>query len=176
MIITSLQKNELILERMVCPPTHPRSKAISFRCIFKRISRTNMRIEFHINITKPVDAVWIHSVFYYKYNGLTFQRYPIDLWENMCDWMIGKTKSYVMEWALNNVLKYSNLNETCPWQGPILVNVQNISMDSFALEESFLPSGNYRSDNFFHERKGSKVPFIIASLYFTVSDHRIEII
>lgn len=160
---------------MVCPPTNTASKGTSFRCVFKRISRTNMKIEFYINISKPLDAVWVRSKFYYKFNGITFQKFPINLWENLCDWMIGKSTSYVMEWALSKVLKYSNLNETCPWQSNIIVKVDNISMDTFSLEQSYLPSGSYRADNYFKESEGS-IPFATAKLYFSVSDHRLEIV
>lgn len=128
-----------------------------------------------MNLSQTVDAVLIHSVFYHKFNGISFAKFPIDLWENLCDWMGGKSISYVMEWSLGKVLKYANRNITCPWNSYMFIKVDNISMNTFSFEQSFIPSGKYRVDNYFMESKGS-IPFITASLYFTVSDHRLEII
>lgn len=160
---------------MDCPPTAPGSIAQSWHCIFKYISRTNLKIEFRFNLTKPMNAFWIHTVFYYKFNGITFQKLPIDLLENFCDWFTGKAKSYALDWSISKIIKYSNLNHTCPYVGPILIKVDNISTNVFSLEQSFMPSGKYRVDNEYKESRVGR-PFMRAILYFSVSDHRIEII
>lgn len=80
-----------------------------------------------------------------------------------------------MDWSVGKVIKYSNVNHICPWLNPVLIKVDNISMHAFSFEQSFLPAGNYRVDNDFTEgREGA--PLFSASLYFSVSDHRLEII
>ncbi len=78
-----------------------------------------------------------------------------------------------MEWSLSKLLNYSNFNETCPWTGYTFAKVDNISMDAFSFEHSLLPSGQFRADNYFMERKGG-IPFATAYLYFTVADNRLQ--
>lgn len=169
------QKNELILERIVCPPSSELSAITnSFHCVFKYISRRDLKIEFRLNATKPLDDVWVHSVFYHKFNGISFQKFPIDLLENVCNWISGKGKSYVMNWSLSKIIQYSNVNHACPWVD-LHFKVDNISAKAFTFDESFLPSGQYRVDNDFTETESrTSTAFMSASLYFSVSDHRLE--
>lgn len=155
------QKNQLILERLVCPPSKPESIAKSWHCIFKYISRSDLKIEFRFNLTKPLNDFWVHSTFYFKFNGITFQKFPIDLTENICDWLSGKGKSYIMDWSVSKVIKYSNVNHICPWLNPVLMKVDNISMHVFSFEQSFLPAGNYRVDNDFTEGREGALHFLV---------------
>lgn len=121
-----------------------------------------------------MNDVWFHSIFYYKFNGITFQKFPIDLWESMCDWMNGTGHSYVLDWSFGKILNYSNLNHSCPVNS-IIIKVANTSMDTFTFEQSFLPSGDYRVDNYLSTTNGGG-SFVKGSLYFSVSDHRLEIV
>lgn len=54
------------------------------RCDMKRISRNYVKIHVNITLRKPVNDVWIRGIFFYKYNR--FQKFPIDLNENLCGW------------------------------------------------------------------------------------------
>lgn len=165
-----------MLERLVCHKPSPDSIAHSFHCIFKHVSRTHLKMDFSVQLKKRVDTFWIRSVFYFKFNGITFQRFPIDLTEDICGWINGTARSFVMEVAYSKLLKYSNINHTCPYDaGPIWIKVDSIPEDIFTFELSFMPSGKYRVDLDYMESPSS-APFMKAALYFSVSDHRIEII
>lgn len=131
-----------------------------------------MKLYVHGNLTKAVDNVWVHGVFYYKFNGITYQKYPIDLWESFCGWMEGKSKSYVLDWTVGRILKYTNVNHTCPYVGLVIMKVDNISIDNFPFEP-LVPSGRYRVDLDIAE--SDRIPYGGAKLYFSVSDHRLEV-
>lgn len=134
-----------------------------------------MKIDLHWNLTRPVHDAWIHGTWYYKFNGLTYNRFPIDLWENLCDWLSGKSKSYLLDWTIGRAINYSNMNHSCPYHGYVFLKVDNMSVNNFPFEpETLIPSGRYRVDLDFTE--GNRVPIGNAKLYFSVSDHRLEVV
>lgn len=137
----------------------------------KRISRDNMRIHVNLTLRRPINNIWAHGIFYFKYNQ--FQKFPIDLWENFCLWLSGKKKSYLLEWTTENLLSFSNVNHSCPYQDLVFVKADNISIKKLLDFEMFLPSGRFRMDINFTEGYG-KSAFFMTRTYFTVSDHRIE--
>lgn len=169
------QKNKLTFERLHCPKTSPGSVAQSFNCILKHVSRTNLKIHVGWKLTRPVQSFWMHSVFYYKFNGITFHKFPIDLTEDLCGWINGTGKSFAMDWSLGKMLKYTNVNHTCPYVGPMWLKVDNIPEETLTFDNSLIPSGEYRVDYEMLESPASN-PFLEASLYFSVSDHRLEIV
>lgn len=169
------QENKLTLERVVCAKSSPGSVVQSSHCIFKHISRTHLKIEFSWIFTRPVNGLWVRCVFYHKFNGITFQKFPIDLVEDVCGWMSGTTKSFIMEWTFGKLLKYSNFNHTCPYVGPMWVRVNSFPEDAFDFEQALLPSGKYRVENYFMESAVGD-PFMNATLYFSVSDHRLQLV
>lgn len=128
-----------------------------------------------MNMTTPIDDIWFHIVFYYKFNGIVYNKYPIDVWENFCEFLDGKReRKFGLNWLMLKVLKYSNFNHSCPYKGLIFVKADNISLDDFGFDHSFVPSGRYRVDISFTD--GDRVPFWDFSLYGEVSDHRLEVI
>lgn len=140
-------------------------------CNLKRINRENFKINISLNLTSRLKDVWIHGVAYYKYNH--YQKFPIDLWEDLCGWLSGTSKSYLSDWFVKKLLKFSNLNHTCPYEGTIFVKNDNISIKEIHNFEVFLPSGRYRFDinltEGYHGREFSSM-----KLYITISDHRVE--
>lgn len=104
-----------------------------------------MKIDIHGTFTDPVEDIWLHTVFYYKYNGISFFKFPIDLWENVCSWLNGTSRSYIMDWTYGRVMNYSNLNHPCPFIGLAYLKIDNISVANFPLEP-LMPSGEYRVD------------------------------
>lgn len=163
----------MFLDRLVCPKSLPDSIGQSLRCNLKHVSRTNVKVSAYVNLTRPVNTCFFHGIFYYKFNGITFHKFPIELLEDFCGWMNGTSRSYLMEWSFSKVLKYSNMNHTCPYVGPIWIKADSIREDSFTFENSLMPSGQYRVDLNVMEFPES-VPYIKTSLYFSISDHRIE--
>lgn len=117
--------------------------------------------------------MWVHGAPYYRYN--TYQRTANELWENLCGWFDGSTKSYIMDWSVGRMLKYTNFNHTCPYlPGKVFFKVDNISVDAFPLPP-IMPAGRYRVDITLTENNRTKV-LGSAKFYFSISDHRIEIV
>lgn len=121
----------------------------------------------------PVNSIWFHTVLYHKFNGIVFSKFPIDLWENGCDYFDGKRdKTYLLNWILTQVLQYSNLNHSCPYT-KVSLKADNVSLEkAFPFTASILPSGQYRvvvsitSDD--------RVPGIEMQMYGTVLEHYLE--
>lgn len=115
--------------------------------------------------------MWVHTVFYYKY-AYTYQKYAIDLWENMCDWLGKKTKSYLLDWTIGRAQRYTNINHSCPYEGVVYLKADNISIKQFPIEP-LLPSGRYRMDINITEGN-RKTSIFVGKVFFSISDHRIE--
>lgn len=161
----------------MCPLTKPNSVVQSFYCNLRNIDwHKNMKFNFHFNLTRPVNDLWMHFVVYYKFNGLVYQKFPIDLWENFCEWQASRltgrpTAMYMLDWTLGKVVHKSNLNHPCPLVGYYVVQSKNTSMDTFIVEP-LLPSGRYRLDVYVTEN--DRVPVCEGHLYFSISDYRLE--
>lgn len=114
----------------------------------------------------------MHGVFYHKFNGIVYHKFPIDLWENLCDYLDDRSaKSYLLNWTVGRILKYSNMNHSCPYVGLLYAKNDNISIANFPFEP-LIPSGRYRVDGAFTE--ADRVPQAEFQIYFSVSDHRLE--
>lgn len=148
---------------------NPEGVASYIKCDVKHISQRNLKIFLVFNLKRPVREAYVHTVTYYKYN--TYQKYPIDLREDICGWLNGKSKSYLLDWTVKRVMNYTNLHP-CPLDGEISIKVNNISLDKFPFEP-LLPSGRYRLDINVTEGNENNVIFMI-KIFLSVSDHRIE--
>lgn len=138
----------------------------------KYISRDRLKFNVWGNLTRPVHDVLIHTAVYYKYNGLTYNRFTVDFWDNPCDWIIGKAKSYVLDWTIGRVLNYTNMNHPCPYDGHLYLKIDNISVYHFPFEP-LLPAGRFRVDCNVTDTTRTNV-LAMASAYLSVSDHRVE--
>lgn len=78
-----------------------------------------------------------------------------------------------MDWILPKMMKYTNLNHTCPYNGYVFLKVDNISLNDFAFPQ-LIPAGRYRTHISVQE-SDDKILFN-ASLYFSVSDHRLVVV
>src|SRR5262249_2128104 len=121
--------------------TYPDSKVSNMKCVIKYIDRKNIKIDMWANVTKQIERIWAIALMYYKYN--TYQRIAVNLWEDICGWFSGKTKSYIMDWTFGRVLNYTNLNHHCPYNGHVYLKVDNVSIDRFPFPP-IIPSGRYR--------------------------------
>lgn len=150
----------------------PSATVSDLLCEMKQISRNALKIHFSLNLTKPIYDVWLHSVFYYRFNGLTYKKFPIDLWENGCGWLAGTTKSWILDWTVGKVLNYSNLNHPCPYEGNVYLKVDSVPVSNFVIDQ-FLPAGKYRIDYYCTNGNRSDVLFS-SHMFMSVSDNRIE--
>lgn len=134
------------------------------------ISRGFLKMEIIGNLSQPLHDIWTHAVGYYKYN--TYTKYTIDLWENMCNFLSGKSRSYLLQWTLVKIQRYTNLVHACPYEGLIYIKAKNFSIHTIPVEP-LIPSGRYRLD--INVTDGSRKLLVFSGkLFFSVSDHRIE--
>lgn len=167
----------MYLDRVVCSKSKPDGKLQSIYCNIKNIDRNNnIKFDFHGNLTSLMDDAWFHIVVYHKFNGILYNKFPIDLWENLCEYLNKKReKAFGLNWLLSKLLKYTNLLHPCPYEGLIFIKADNVSLSEiFPFDYSFLPAGAFRIDMAFTD--GNRVPFIESKIYGGVSDHRIEVI
>lgn len=139
----------------------------------KYIDRNHVKVNASIKLNESIYDMWLHTVFYYRFNRLTYSKFPIDLWEDLCGWIAGTTKSYIADWLLGKyVHQYTNFNHTSPYFGEIFLKINNISTTFFGFEQ-LLPAGKYRVEaNFTNEYR--KNLLMMANLVMTVSDNCIE--
>lgn len=158
------------MEKILCK-TYPGSKISHIDCNAKYIDRNNLKISISMNISRPIHDIWLHVEPYYKFNKYT--RIAGHIWENGCDWLAGK-KSFLLDYYAPRVLKYTNLNHSCPYTDYIFAKIDNISVQQFAFPQ-IAPSGRYYLDIYATESDRSQV---LANLkvYASISDHRVEIV
>lgn len=129
-LLFTLQKNEITFEKVECIKI-PNTIVSDVSCKLKYLNREYLKLHLWTNFSKPIQDAWIHTKAYYKFNGITYRRFPIDLWDNLCDWLAKKTKSYVLDWTFGRVLQYSNMNLPCPYVGQAYLKINNISAKAF---------------------------------------------
>lgn len=140
-------------------------------CDVKYIRRNVLKINFWVKSSEPVYDAWLHSVFNFRFNRMTYQKFPIDLWENICDWCNNSAKSFMMDWSFGRVLQYSNVNHPCPYMY-VHLKVDNISISHFPIEQ-FLPAGKFRVDHNITSGDRKKV-LVMMHQFLSISDNRIE--
>ncbi|XP_037024080.1 uncharacterized protein LOC119065978 [Bradysia coprophila] len=169
--IFPVSKNFIYFERINCR-TYDGSKASAVQCRVKYIDRNHLKAFSSANLTEPVTGLWLRAAAYYKY--ATYQRISTEIWENLCDWIDGKRSSFFMDFLKSHILQYSNFNHSCPYSGFVFGKADNVSAQEFAFPE-IMPAGRYRVDINVTEG-GRKSLLLGATVYFSVSDHRIEIV
>lgn len=137
------------------------------------IGSNRIAVNIDIMVNEPLDDVYVHTVFYFKYT--VFRKFPIDLWENLCEILDPKKGSFYLSYSFSKHL-YSAIQHNgplkCPLMGSYAVKLTNVSMDLFDLP-SLIPAGQYRIDANVTEKNRNNV-LMIFSLFASVSDNRIE--
>lgn len=135
-------------------------------------------IDVSYKLKKKLNAILIHAVVYYRYNGIEYKKFPIDLWEDLCGWFkfhgntTQKMKFYFLEWVLGTFANYTNVNHTCPYEGELFYRAARFPLSSIEIPQ-LLPAGRYRIDVIVLE--GDRKSIIhFTKIFFSISDHRIE--
>ncbi|KAG4071264.1 hypothetical protein HA402_003968 [Bradysia odoriphaga] len=167
-----LQKNRFHLDRFTCTILNP-EKIVSVHCMCKHISWSNLKIDSELIFSRPIRNIWLHAVCYYKFNGIVYNKFPIDLWENVCDYADGKRKNtFFLDWWVARVIRFSNFNHPCPYSN-ISVKTNNVSLDEiFSFDKSIFPSGRYRVDLSITE--DDRIPFLKMAIFGSNSEHDLE--
>lgn len=146
----------------------PNTIASNFSCDIKYINRNHIRAYISINLSELLYDFWLHIVYFYRFNGMTYSNFPIDRWENVCGWKGGTAKSYMFDWLIKKAIQYSNFNHTCPY----VAKIDNMSTTNFGFEQ-LLPAGKYRLDGNFTNGDRKNV-IMMSKLFMTISDIRVE--
>lgn len=147
-------------------------------CLVKYINRRDLTIDVTFKLKKKINAMFFHAVVYYRYNGIEYKKFPIDLWENLCDWFklhgdsTKKMKYFFLEWMHKRFLNYTNINHTCPYEGEMTVRAARFPISSIEIPQ-LLPAGRYRLDIILFEGDRKSIIYGI-NLFFSISDNRIE--
>lgn len=142
-------------------------------CDVRRVSQRDMKMYIRANFSEPMNSIWIHGVFNYKYNINSYQKFPIDLWEDICSWLRGENSTYFLKWTAENVRNYSNMNHPCPYSDTTWIDIKRIPINRLIVLEPLMPSGRYRVD--LNITKGYKEQaLIMTKFFFSISDSRIE--
>lgn len=125
-----------------------------------------------MDLRQPLTAAWFHGVIYYKY--YTYQRIATEYWDDACAWIAGKRTSYILDYMKPLISSYSNFNHTCPYTGLVIAKADNISVQRFVIPQ-IVPAGRYKVEVNITEgdRKTSVVGL---TMFFSISDHRIEVV
>lgn len=150
-------------------------KFIIGNCSFKtagRIGSDTIEVNFDGIAVEPIKEIYIHTVFYYKY--MTYRKFPIDIWEELCGWLDSKRKSFFLDIALKKVFEFvkHDGNLSCPLIGEYAVRIKTQSTTVLNVP-SMVPSGRYRIDVNVTESDRNNV-IAITSTYVSNSDNRIE--
>lgn len=146
-------------------------------CEAKYIDRyRNMKGYVCANLSMPLKDIWMHAVVYYRFNGLTYSKFPVDLWEDACGWFAGTAKSYILDGTIGRLRNYkiidTNINHACPYLGHVYAKADNISTSRFKTQQ-ILPSGKFCLDVNLTNGYRKNV-LATAQLFGSISDHRVE--
>lgn len=131
-----------MFEKHVCEQGNSKKVTI-LNCTMKQAGRigTNLlAMHFAANVHEPLTKIQVHTVFYFRY--FVYTKFPIDLWEEVCGWMNGLERSFILDWTLVKAMHFvqHDGNFTCPLLGRYTMNIKNISQDYFAFPP-LIPSG-----------------------------------
>lgn len=101
---------------------------------------------------------------------------PISFFEDICGWLGGTKRSYLMEWTLARSMKAVVYNHKleCPLKrGEFSLNYRNISLNEKFPAVPIFPSGQYIFEVELLDGQHSTSIAKMTS-YFAISDHRIE--
>lgn len=167
------------MEKVVCIANDNDSATLT-TCLVKYINRRELTLDVSLMLKKRLDAAFLHAVVYYRYNGIEYKKFPIDIWEDMCGWFkfrydtrsMKKMESFFAEWILKKFSNYTNLNHTCPYEGEIATKVARFPIGSIEIPQ-LLPAGRYRLDIIVLEGDRKSIVFA-TKIFYSISDHRIE--
>lgn len=92
----------------------------------------------------------------------------------MCDWFRGRS-NFITDFFMTQLVQVSTLNHSCPYYpGLVIAKADNYSVQKIAFPQ-ILPALRFRVDFNMTESDPRKVHGG-GSVYFSISDHRVEIV
>lgn len=168
-------QNQFILRKLFCKRGTSNKLTIG-NCSLEHnghIGSNLIAVNINVMLNEPLDDLHVHTVFYYKYT--VFRKFPIDLWENLCEILNPKKGEFYLASSFSKII-YDAIQHNgplkCPLMGSYAVKLANVSTDIFYLP-SLIPAGQYRIDTNVTEKNRNNV-LLMSSLFVSVSDNRIE--
>lgn len=140
-------------------------------CVVRAIARDVYKVNVSVFVQKQLNNIQVHVETFYRY--ATFQKYPIERWESLCDFLSGRGNPILLKIMFANVGKYIQVKHPCPYKlnETISILIERYDIRSFRFEP-LLPAGDYRLNVTFAEGKERHTIFVIEASG-SVSDHRI---
>lgn len=83
------QPNTFTVNKLYC--TKPVDSSLTeVICNYKPVSNIHFNVTMILNATRPLDHILAHAVLFHSYNDITYQKFLIDVWQDLCDvltWM-----------------------------------------------------------------------------------------
>lgn len=145
------------------------------------LNRTNLIFNLNLVVNELIYPT-VHIIAYYRYNGLIYRKFPVDLYEDFCEWIENRNKTgwldqrkyFFLEFAFGIILDYTNFNHPCPYVGSVYIENAQISIKLMQNTlKHLVPAGRYFVEFSMAHKNRTKVYFS-GKVYFTISDHRIE--
>lgn len=160
-------------ERFECI-SNPNGPYKNTTCQVKKVGWRNLKVNIAAYLTRPITDIQVNTVMYYKYSK--YQRFPVNIWENICDALSGKSESHSFNWMFKPILQYpnttTNWGHLCPFDGFVYLRAPNIPLDILPFIP-LVPSGQYMFDLGFYEANRTKYLGTF-KMFVAISDHRVE--
>lgn len=139
-------------------------------CDIRLTARNVLKSNISFRILDDINIMYIRFDTLYRYN--TYQKFPINLWENVCDYLAGRGRQYMINIMYDNFGQYIT-NHTCPFKANETLSfmVDKYYVNNFTFNY-LVPSGDYRL-NITYAVGAERNMLIELEFYYSVSDHRI---
>lgn len=170
MLVYRQIENHVLFHRIECQPNA--SLLLSSECHFRPVAPNVFNMSAGITLRYNVDLMEVHMELYRRYN--TYQKYLIDRWENMCDYLSGRNRgsTMVLLAVFNNFPEFVKSLKSCPFKmnDTLVLSLNNYNMGRVRLP--LLSAGQYRFACSFTAGK-ERSELTKYSVYFSISDHRV---
>lgn len=122
-------------------------------------------------LLKQINLFEVHFSVYRRF--ATWQRFPINFWENICDMLDPKKFTPLLDVIHENLKPYSNMVHPCPYRVNETLAIRTNKFNISEVKVPLMPAGRYHAD--FNWTTGrNRKPFVFLQFYFEISDHRVE--
>lgn len=138
----------------------------------KPIAHNVYRINATAILLRRCDTMWAHIILYYRY--ATYQKFLIDLWEDVCGFLDGVVTGPLTKIGMDNLKTLDvelNFPKKCPLR-PGQLSIVHRSLNYSNVVIPLLPAGRYRLDIFMSAKRNGSIQGQTQT-YFSISDFRV---
>lgn len=117
LLISFLQTNRFHLDKIICKPMPNQTAIVGSCCEVKYIERDVIKVDIWADLNKTLHDIWGQFVVFYKFNSLTYQKFPLAVKQNVCSWLAGNyTIPFIDSLMRIANEEYSNVYHPCPFE------------------------------------------------------------